>query len=96
MTTRLEKKKKGLFRSGTKENPDTDILGSERVAQPTVYREHSKVSVFFILMAGIAAGAVAFWLLAVPANRCRIRVASDNTTGIIETRFFNREDEELI
>ena len=64
VTTRLEKKKKGLFRSGTKENPDTDILGSERVAQPTVYREHSKVSVFFILMAGIAAGAVAFWLLA--------------------------------
>ena len=69
VTTRLEKKKKGLFRSGTKENPDTDILGSGRVAQPTVYREHSKVSVFFILMAGIAAGAVAFWLLAVPAIR---------------------------
>lgn len=69
VTTRLEKKKKGLFRSGTKENTDTDILGSERVAQPTVYREHSKVSVFFILMAGIAAGAVAFWLLAVPAIR---------------------------
>ena len=69
VTTRLEKKKKGLFRSGTKENPDTDILGSERVAQQTVYREHSKVSVFFILMAGIAAGAVAFWLLAVPAIR---------------------------
>ena len=69
VTTRLEKKKKGLFRSGTKENPDTDILGRERVAQPTVYREHSKVSVFFILMAGIAAGAVAFWLLAVPAIR---------------------------
>ena len=69
VTTRLEKKKKGLFRSGTKENPDTDILGSERVAQPTVYREHSKVSVFFILMAGIAAGAVAFWLLAVPSIR---------------------------
>lgn len=72
VTTRLEKKKKGLFRSGTKENPDTDILGSERVAQPTVYREHSKVSVFFILMAGIAAGAVAFWLLAVPAIRQEI------------------------
>ncbi|EDM86144.1 tetratricopeptide repeat protein [Blautia obeum ATCC 29174] len=69
VTTRLEKKKKGLFRSGTKENLDTDILGSERVAQPTVYREHSKVSVFFILMDGIAAGAVAFWLLAVPAIR---------------------------
>ena len=72
VTTRLEKKKKGLFRSGTKENQDTDILGSERDAQPTVYREHSKVSVFFILMAGIAAGAVAFWLLAVPAIRQEI------------------------
>ena len=72
VTTRLEKKKKGLFRSGTKENPDADILGSERVAQPAVYREHSKISVFFILMAGIAAGAVAFWLLAVPAIRQRI------------------------
>ena len=72
VTTRLEKKKKGLFRSGTKENLDADILGSERVAQPAVYREHSKVSVFFILMAGIAAGAVAFWLLAVPAIRQRI------------------------
>ena len=72
VTTRLEKKKKGLFRSGTKENLDADILGSERVAQPAVYREHSKISVFFILMAGIAAGAVAFWLLAVPAIRQRI------------------------
>ena len=72
VTTRLEKKKKGLFRSGTKENLDAEILGSERVAQPAVYREHSKVSVFFILMAGIAAGAVAFWLLAVPAIRQRI------------------------
>mgnify|MGYP004529643889 FL=1 len=72
VTTSLEKKKKGLFRSGTKENLDADILGSERVAQPAVYREHSKVSVFFILMAGIAAGAVAFWLLAVPAIRQRI------------------------
>ena len=77
VTTRLEKKKKGLFRSGTKENPDTDILGSERVAQPTVYREHSKVSVFFILMAGIAAGAVAFWLLAVPAIRQGIYQEAD-------------------
>ena len=71
VTTRLEKRKKGLFRSGNKEkdNLDADILGSERVIQPTVYREHSRISIFFILMAGIAAGAVAFWLLAVPAIR---------------------------
>ena len=71
VTTRLEKRKKGLFRSGSKEkdNLDTDILGSERVIQPTIYKEHSRISIFFILMAGIAAGAVAFWLLAVPAIR---------------------------
>lgn len=71
VTTRLEKRKKGLFRSGNKEkdNLDADILGSDRVVQPTVYREHSRISIFFILMAGIAAGAVAFWLLAVPAIR---------------------------
>ncbi len=71
VTTRLEKRKKGLFRSGNKEKDDldTDIFGSERVIQPTVYREHSRISIFFILMAGIAAGAVAFWLLAVPAIR---------------------------
>ena len=71
VTTRLEKKKKGLFRSGNKEkdNLDADIYGSDRVVQSTVYREHSRISIFFILMAGIAAGAVAFWLLAVPAIR---------------------------
>ena len=74
VTTRLEKKKKGLFRSGKKEkeNLDADILGSEKVIQPTVYREHSRISAFVILMTGIAAGAVAFWLLAVPAIRQNI------------------------
>ena len=73
VTTRLEKRKKGLFRSGSKgkdrDNLDTDILGSEKVIQPTVYREHSRISVFVILMLGIVAGVIGFWLLAVPAIR---------------------------
>ena len=72
VTTKLEKSKSGLFRnafSKDKEKQDTDILGGDRVIQPTVYRERSRISLFFILMTGIAAGAVAFWLLAVPAIR---------------------------
>ena len=72
VTTRLEKSKNGLFRNGfgkNKESQDTDILSGERIIQPTVYRERSRISLFFILMTGIAAGAVAFWLLAVPAIR---------------------------
>lgn len=71
VTTRLEKApKKGLFRiKPGKDSLDMDIFGGERVVQQTIYREHSRISVFFILMAGIAAGAVAFWLLAVPAIR---------------------------
>ena len=71
VTTRLEKRKKGLFRSDSKEKeyPDTDILGSEKIIQPTVYREHSRISAFVILMTGIAAGVIGFWLLAVPAIR---------------------------
>ena len=71
VTTRLEKQKKGLFHSNSKakESLDSDILGTEKIIQPTVYREHSRISLFFILMSGIAAGAVAFWLLAVPTIR---------------------------
>ena len=71
VTTRLEKRKKGLFRSDSKEKEylDTDILGSEKIIHPTVYREHSRISAFVILMTGIAAGVIGFWLLAVPAIR---------------------------
>ncbi|MBU5481192.1 tetratricopeptide repeat protein [Blautia sp. MSJ-19] len=71
VTTRLEKTpKKGLFRSKNKKQSfDEEILGNGSSVQPTVYREHSRISAFFILMSGIAAGAVAFWLLAVPSIR---------------------------
>ena len=71
MTTKLEKKnKKGLFRSGKiKADEDTDLLNVDRMAPQTIYKEHSRISAFFILVTGILAGAAAFWLLAVPAIR---------------------------
>lgn len=70
VTTNLEKKgKKGFFHSGGSKKQDTDILVPEQVVQRPVYRSRSRISLFFILMAGIVAGAGAFWLLAVPAIR---------------------------
>ena len=71
VTTKLEKKnKKGLFRSGKiKADEDTDFLNVDRMAPQTIYKEHSRISAFFILVTGILAGAAAFWLLAVPAIR---------------------------
>lgn len=70
--TRLEKGKKGIFHSGSKKAQDIDAEDSEFVVRTPVYREHSKIPVFLLLMSGIAAGAVAFWLLAVPAIRQNI------------------------
>lgn len=69
VTTNLEKSKKGLFHSNKASKQDTDIFASEQVMQQPVYKERSGLSTFFILMAGIAAGVGAFWLLAAPAIR---------------------------
>ena len=66
VTTRLEKQKKGLFgRTKPEQGEDNGIEGM--VVQPPAYRENSRISLFFTLMLGIGAGALAFWLLAVPA-----------------------------
>ena len=66
VTTRLEKQKKGLFgRTKSEQGEDNGIEGM--VVQPPAYRENSRISLFFTLMLGIGAGALAFWLLAVPA-----------------------------
>ena len=69
VTINLEKSKKGLFHSNKASKQDTDIFASEQVVQQPVYKERSGLSAFFILMAGIAAGVGAFWLLAAPAIR---------------------------
>ena len=63
VTTRLEKQKKGLFgRTKSEQGEDNGIEGM--VVQPPAYRENSRISLFFTLMLGIGAGALAFWLLA--------------------------------
>ena len=69
VTTKLEKSKKGLFHSAKSQKQEIDVLAPERVVQQPIYRERSGISLFFILMAGVAAGVGAFWLLAAPAIR---------------------------
>lgn len=69
VTTRLDRKSKGFFRSGNDAKEREDVLGNEFQVQPPAYKEKSRISLFFTLMFGIAAGALAFWLLAVPAIR---------------------------
>ena len=44
-----------------------DPAESEYTVQTPVYHERSRLPVFLLIMSGMAAGAVAFWLLAVPA-----------------------------
>lgn len=47
-------------------------VSHEYVANYPGYKERSRISLFFTLMMGIAAGAAAIWLLAVPAVKQRI------------------------
>lgn len=71
VTTRLEQKAvKGLFHGLQPRQSEQDEDGL--VVHPTAYREKSKTSVFFTLALGCAVGALAFWLLAVPAIRQNI------------------------
>ena len=70
VTTKLEKKgKKGFFHSGSLKQQEMDVLAPDQVVQQPVYRERSRISLFFVLMTGIVAGVGAFWMLAVPAIR---------------------------
>ena len=66
VTTRLEKQKKGLFQGKNASVGNEDGIES-LVVQPPAYRENSRASLFITLMLGVAAGALAFWFLAVPA-----------------------------
>ena len=71
VTTRLEQKAAGgLFRGLQPRQSEQAEDGL--VVHPTAYREKSKTSVFFTLALGCTVGALAFWLLAVPAIRQNI------------------------
>ena len=64
VTTKMENRRKSLLQNKNKEN---DNISGEIVVRPSTYRERSKVSLFFTLVLGFAAGAAAFWLLVLPA-----------------------------
>ena len=64
VTTKIEKKRKGLFGNEKAEN---DNISGEIVVRPSSYKEQSRVSLFFTMVLGFAAGAAAFWLLVLPA-----------------------------
>ena len=57
-------KRKGLFGNEKAEN---DNISGEIVVRPSSYKERSRVSLFFTMVLGFAAGAAAFWLLVLPA-----------------------------
>lgn len=64
VTTKMEKRRKGLF--GNEKNENDNISG-EIVVRPSSYKERSKISLFFTTVLGFAAGVAAFWLLVLPA-----------------------------
>ena len=66
VTTRLDQQKKGLFGKKAKESYGDEVARNAAV-QSAAYKENSRISLFVNLMVGVAAGAAAFWLLAVPA-----------------------------
>lgn len=70
--TRLERQKKGFFHSNRNKEPEYDPAESELTLHPPVYQEKGKLPIFLLLMSGMLTGAIAFWLLAVPAIRQRI------------------------
>lgn len=69
VTTRLDHQGKGFFRSGNTEKDQENIFGHDLSIPVPAYKEKNRISLFFTLMLGIAAGAAAFWLLAVPSIR---------------------------
>lgn len=69
VTTRLERSGRGFFHGGAGAKDGESGTETETAVSMPAYRERSKTSIFFILTSGIAIGAAAFWLLAVPAIR---------------------------
>ena len=68
VTTKLDHKDRRLFKNttGAKEQ---DTNGADVQVQIPAYRQRSRLSLFFTLTLGFAAGLLAFYLLAVPAIR---------------------------
>ena len=70
VTTKLERQNKTrIFRNGAAAKRESDGNEGEVVIQTPAYKEQSRISLFFMLATGFAAGLLAFYLLAVPAIR---------------------------
>ena len=70
VTTKMERQnKKRIFRNGAAAKRESDGNEGEVVIQTPAYKEQSRISLFFMLATGFAAGLLAFYLLAVPAIR---------------------------
>ena len=67
VSTRLERQKKRRFGSKGAEEKEAASISRDMVIPTAPYKERSRVSLFFTLVAGFAAGLLAFYLLAVPA-----------------------------
>lgn len=68
VTTKLERQsKKRIFRGTVAAKRESDANEGEMLVQTPAYKEQSRVPLFFTLVAGFAAGLLAFYLLAVPA-----------------------------
>lgn len=67
VSTRLEHQKKRRFGNNRSEEKDTGNISRDMVIPTAPYKERSRISLFFTLVAGFAAGLLAFYLLAVPA-----------------------------
>lgn len=67
VSTRLERQKKRRFGSKGAEEKDTASISRDMAIPAAPYKERSRFSLFFTLVAGFAAGLLAFYLLAVPA-----------------------------
>lgn len=72
VSTRLERQKKRRFGSKGAEEKEAASISRDMVIPTAPYKERSRVSLFFTLVAGFAAGLLAFYLLAVPAIKQEI------------------------
>ena len=69
VTTKLEHQKKGFFRNGAGKKTEQENSSVDMTVQVPAYKEQSRISLFFTLVAGFGAGLLAFYLLAVPSIR---------------------------
>ena len=69
VTTKLEHQKKGFFRNGAGKKTEQENSSVDMTVQVHAYKEQSRISLFFTLVAGFGAGLLAFYLLAVPSIR---------------------------